>query len=79
MLLGGILTPVDLFNPNFVPALESQPDVHEDATAIASPLLYVGIHNSQLYVQESARMTDITLTEQSKHTADGNPSTSLRW
>lgn len=76
-LIGGILTPVDLFNPNFVPALESQPDVHEDATAIASPLLYVGIHNSQLYVQESARMTDFTLTEQSKHTTDGNPSTSL--
>lgn len=74
----GNLMPLDLFNPNFVPALESQPDMYEDPKVVSSPLLYVGIHNHQLYVQESARIADFTVSGQSKQEIGGNPSTSSR-
>nr|CAH0105848.1 unnamed protein product [Daphnia galeata] len=72
----GNLTPLDLFNPNFVPALESQPNMYEDLEAVTTPLLYVGIHNHQLYVQESARIADFTTSDQSNQEISGNPSTS---
>ena len=51
------LVPLDLFNSDLIPALEEQPASNQQ-TAMASPLLYVGIHNQQLYVQESSRMID---------------------
>jgi hypothetical protein len=50
----------------------------EDPKAVSSPLLYVGIHNHQLYVQESARIADFTVSGQSKQEIGGNPSTSSR-
>lgn len=67
-----------MFNPNFVPALESQPDMYEDPKAVSTPLLYVGIHNHQLYVQESARVADFTTSDQSNQEITRNPSTSSR-
>jgi hypothetical protein len=74
----GNLTPLDLFNPNFVPSLDSQPDMYEDPKAVSTPLLYVGIHNHQLYVQESSRIADLTISDQSKHEISENPSISTR-
>ena len=70
----GKLTPLDLFNADFIPALESQPEVYDDPNSVSSPLLYVGIHNQQLYVQESPRMVD--LSELSKRAIEGIPNTS---
>ncbi len=65
-ILDGILTPLDLFNADFIPALESEPDsdAYKNPKPVSSPLLYVGIHNHQLYVQESPRM--LTISELSK-------------
>jgi len=56
----GKLIPMDLFNADSIPALgEEQYHFNEnEAHAVVSPLLYVGIHNSQLYVQESSRMVE---------------------
>lgn len=54
----GRLIPIDLFSADFIPALEEKPVHHGENRALASPLLYVGIHNRQLYVQESPRMVD---------------------
>ncbi len=68
-----------MFNPNFVPALESQPNMYEDLEAVTTPLLYVGIHNHQLYVQESAHIADFTTSDQSNQEISGNPSTSSRF
>jgi len=49
---------LNLFGSESIPALEEQPLNNEPLSSTHSPLLYVGIHNQQLYVQESHRLID---------------------
>lgn len=50
------LVALDIFNSEFIPALDEKPSASNQQEAVTSPLLYVGIHNNQLYVQESTQM-----------------------
>lgn len=75
----GSLTPLDLFNADFVPALENKPEIHEEPKALSSPLLYVGIHKNQLYVQESRKMIDYVKSPPSNHASNEFPSSPSRY
>lgn len=46
-----------MFDADFIPALESQSEFSENEIS-ASPLLYVGLHKNQLYVQESQEIME---------------------
>lgn len=62
-ILDGKLTPLDIFHSDYIPALENKLDAHggEVTETISSPLLYVGIHKHQLYVQKNHRVNTGTL------------------
>jgi len=75
-LIDGKLVPLNLFGSESVPAIEGQPSNDELPSAVASPLLYVGIHNQQLYVQESNRFAD-RLTELLTHSPQSTDKNAL--
>ena len=59
---------MDLFNAGVLPALEEK--ASDDGAIASTPLLYVGIHNQQLYVQESPNMVDRVASIASKPPSD---------
>ena len=65
------MIPIDLFNSDFIPALENQSGIHEENQISISPLLYVGIHKNQLYVQESPNMEESPPSKSSKLSIKG--------
>ena len=51
------LIPVNLFSMDSIPTFD-------ETNGLAPPLLYVGIHKQQVYIQESARMAELVSNSQ---------------
>jgi len=62
------LIPVNLFSMDSIPTFE-------ETNGLAPPLLYVGIHKQQVYIQESAKMTE--LVSKAQLNLQGNTETSM--
>ncbi|XP_053406912.1 eukaryotic translation initiation factor 2-alpha kinase-like isoform X2 [Mercenaria mercenaria] len=75
LLFKGELRQVDMFGNNNIPALSS---FEPGEQPIHPPLLYVGMHEKQLYVQPSAQMQDRMSEASEKFQRDQPPGTCQR-